>query len=649
MIALHIIGLAVCLLGGMAVHRALARRWFGALEDIPERELLLHGLLASLIVSGTLGTYLALLHLFYPLAFAAVFAAVLGWLREDARATLLEARRAARELLGDLRRLRLLPLFATLGFVALGVMLALLARVPTDNVDAWAFHLPLAFSIVEHHGFIHPQIGHPFYSHQPLFINVLFAQALTVEPHFLAAALVNILIYLFTLLSLAAVWRQRALAFCLLLAVVATNTFFTLGAAVPVTDLPRSCLSVLGLAFAALYVGRRIPYYAALAALCIGAAIASKFTELVSLMLFGLALLPGLRAPAGRRLALRCALLVAAVASYWYVKNLVLLGNPLYPFLFGHPGLSDAWMTDYMREMTTAFDPAQRHLQHNLLRYEGWRDFLGMSWAGALSNRPLAVLALLCGIAGTWAAPRCIGPLLSVTLFLFVFWYAVMFNHIRWATPAYLMLHVTGCYAALALLEKFTPTRLWLERSQSLFASISLNALLVAAGCAGLALLWALPPSSRVSQSLHARLQPMAEPVSASLHAGGLSAYLARTRKGYALYREVTQRDLRGVFQPFDSGVKLYATAYNGGVAGDWFVDITQVPADLPDPRRYIEDQKIAYFITRDDLEGAELERLGAARLATATRVIETLKPGAQLVLEDAYGWKLYRAAPLSR
>jgi hypothetical protein len=646
MIALHILGLAVCLLGGMTVHRALARRWFGALQDIPERELLLHGLLASLIANGTLGTYLALLRLFHPFAFVIVFTAALGWLREDTRATVHEARRAAGELLADLCRLRLVPISATAGFVALGVMLTLLARVPTDNVDAWAFHLPLAFSMVEHHGFIHPQIGHPFYSHQPLFINVLFAQAVSVKPHFFAATLVNIFIYLFTLLSLAAVWRQRAFAFCLLLAVVASNTFFTLGVAVPVTDVPRSCFSVLGLTFAALYIGRRIAYYAGLAALCIGAAIASKFTELVSLMLFGLLLLPGLRAPQGRRLALQCALMVTGVASYWYLKNLVLLGNPLYPFLFGHPGLSDAWMADYMREMTTAFDPAQRHLSHSLLRYDGWRDLLGMSWAASLPNRPLAVVALLFGIGGSWAAPRRIGPMLAVSLLLFVFWYAVMFNHIRWAVPAYLMLHVTGCYGLLTLLEKSAPARQWLERSQSLFASTGLNAAVLAAGSACLAGLWALPPSSRISQSLHARLQPVAEPVSASLNGGGLEAYLARTRKGYALYREVAQRGLHGVFQPLDSGVKLYATAYNGGLPGDWFIDITQVPAGLTDAKSYVAEHRINYFITRDDLEGAELERLGAARLASAARVMEALKPGAQLVMQDAYGWKLYRVAP---
>jgi len=634
MFALQLTGSAICFLGGMVVHRRLARRWFNALESLDEQELLMHGLLASVIINGTVGTYLAMLHLFYPAAFAAVFIGCMLWLREDARATFQAARAAIADLAQQVRSLRPLPILALCGCLFLGAALLAMGRIPAENIDVWVFQLPLAFSVLEHHGFAHPLIGHLFYSHQPLFVNVLFAQALAIEPHFGAAAGVNVLIYLFTLISLAALCRERSLALVLLLLLIGGNAFLATGVPVPLTDMPRSCLSVLGLTCAATYASRRVPYHAALAAMCIGAAIATKFTELINLLLFGALLLPALRDRAGQALALKCAALIAVVASYWYLKNLVLLGNPLYPFLFGHPGLSDAWMADYLAEMTRAVDPSLRHLDHNLFSIQGWRDFAETVWTSFFENRRIATGMLLLGLCASAAAPRRILPLLSITLFLFAFWYVVMFNHIRWAIPAFMLLYVTGIYALLFFLERHPPLRrlpAWLQAR--LLGRKAAYAILVAAMLA-VAVLIARYSPPRIAESVIA------------LRPGGIDQLLASTREGYALYRWVTQRDLHRVLQPYDNGVKVYAAAYNGGRAGDWFVDILDIPANIDDVPGYIAGHQIGYFITRPDLKPVEAERLGPARLQAAGKVIDVLKPGAQLLLEDANGWRLYRAGP---
>ncbi|HEY4372656.1 MAG TPA: hypothetical protein VGN52_12085 [Burkholderiales bacterium] len=661
-VVLNLICLAVCFCGGVVLHRWLARRWFGALEDLSEQEILAHGLLVSVLLNGAAGTWLALFHLFHPLAFAVFFAACLLLLHEDTRRSLAAARLALFPPRGAIAFSFLRPL-ALLCWLLLAAQLVGDSFLPTANIDAWAFQLPLATSIVEHHGFVYPQIGHPFYSNQPLFMNVLFAEAYSLWAHFAAASLASVMVYLLMFVSLAAMWGRSALALLLLLHTIGANPFFTSQVATVLTDMPRSCVTVLGLCSMAHYFGRRIPYYAGLAAICIGAAVATKFTELVSLGLCGLMLTPSLLQARGRALALKCAVVVAAIAGYWYVKNLILLGNPLYPFLFGHPGLSDAWMSDYMNEMTRPFYPGMRYLDHNLLSVSGWRDMLGVLWKTFFEGQTLAITSLMLGIVGAARFPRRIAPLLLTAGFLFVFWYKVMFNHVRWAIPADMMLYVTGCNALMLLAEQYLPwwTRArihaillspplrWLGRPTLRIAgsNAAMISIVAAAAILNYAMPWGHHPPPVYMRILDKTgAEKPAERMFMLIDPHGLDRYLGEERDGYTLYRYVTQNNLHRVFQPYDNGVKLYANAYNGGRPGDWFIDIGQTPAELGDVQSFVSKNQIAYFIARDNLQPVEIERLGPEKLATAARVIAALKPGAQLLLEDANGWRLYHAGP---
>jgi hypothetical protein len=652
MLLLKLLCLSVCFCGGITVHRWVARRWFDATASLDERELLVHGLLAAILINGTAGTWLALARLFYLPAFTLLFGAGLFFLREDARASWQAARGLLADFARDIERLRPVPLLAALCWLGLGLVLAMLCRIPTNNVDAWVFHLPLASSMVEHHGFIYPQIGHLFYASQPLFFNVLFAQAMLVEPDFVAAALVNVPVYLFTLASLAMLCgRRRALALLLMTLLIGASPFFTSMVPQPTTDVSRSCLSVLGLLCALAYLQRRVPYYAGTAALCLGAAIATKYTEGVAMLLFCAALLAAQWRKPDWALIGKCAAIVILVGAYWYVKNLVLLGNPLYPFLFGHPGLSDAWMADYMVEMKTPFDPAWRHFSHDMLSLAGWRDFLSAVWQMLLARRPAALLALAAAIAGLFIAPRRIGPLLALTGGLLVFWYLVMFNHVRWAIAAYMLMHATGGFALILMLEKFRPARPASGAPLPDPLRLSLPRLALAAGVAALLLAavagWR---GQKAAAAIHARLAPMrlpkaVEPVIYAFLPHGVDRYLERTRPGYALYKHVVAGNLRGVYQPYDLGVKRYAATYNNSVDGNWFVDIYDTPVGLATPGEFAASRGISYFITVPGLDELERDRLTPARLAAADRVIESLKPGARLLLEDANGWKLFQVA----
>src|SRR5207245_5554118 len=78
------------------------------------------------------------------------------------------------------------------------------------------------------------------------------------------------------------------------------------------------------------------------AALLIGLALAVKYTAVASGV--ALLLLVALALARERRYGFlaRLGLLGVAGCAYWYGKNLVRFGNPVFPLAFGRPGVSDA-------------------------------------------------------------------------------------------------------------------------------------------------------------------------------------------------------------------------------------------------------------------------------------------------------------------
>jgi hypothetical protein len=644
MFLLKLIALLISFFGGVVVNHWIARKIFTATVEIKEREILMHGLLISIIINGVLGTYLAVLKIFNLYAFAAVFISLIFLLRKDLHTTLKTIAESTYELYNNLCRFNLLTIGALCLSGALFAILAVLCQVPTQNPDAWVFHLPIAFSIIKNSGFVYPIIDSIHYASQPSFMSVLFAQMMSLAPDFWLAAFVNVLLYLFMFMALASVWDNFALALCLLLVFVAANVSFATGAPTPLTDLSRSCLSVLGLTYLALYRDRNVTYYAGLAAICLGASIAAKYTELMSLTIMGVLLAPELKSAEGRRLILKCALIITLTASFWYIKNLVLLNNPIYPFIFGHPGFSDAGMKDYMREMTTAFDPAHRHFVHNLLTRQGWFDFFSVTWTWFFEESFVAKLCLLLCILGVIIYPRLIAPMFGCTIFLFIFWYVVMFNHIRWAKPAYLLLFVTGCFVAITFFEKFSKTGVFqsfqLVKFQANKSKIIFTMMLVLllAGALAMQKDRLLISEKMTSQWSFGRT---ADLIHAAFRPNGLEPYLAKNREGYLIYQYIVRHNLTHVFQPFHHSHRLYAKIYNGGAEGDWFVDDEKLL--LSEIQEFIKSSDIQYFVTRPKLAEINADRIGDEKIRRAYDIVDILKLRAQLILEDEKGWKLYK------
>jgi hypothetical protein len=198
-----ILTLLLMLFAGAVLHRALAARLLatngikiGSTGGPSELDVLFLGILPALVLIGTIDTYLALFHLLRADVTLAVFVLLVLWRWRDAFATLGALVTLAVDGWRASKRLDVVTLAATAGFFAVATCLFVLAQLPSENVDVWVFQLPLAQSMVDHSGFVYPQMDHAFYGNNPLFFNLLFAQAMLFVDHFIAANAVNIVIYL---------------------------------------------------------------------------------------------------------------------------------------------------------------------------------------------------------------------------------------------------------------------------------------------------------------------------------------------------------------------------------------------------------------------------------------------------------------------
>ena len=610
-----IVAVVLLLAAGSVLHRALAARLLlideiklGVDGSPKERDILFLGLLPALALIGTIGTCLAMVHLFRADVTVAVLLVLVLSRRRDAMATL----GAVRALVADgwraVCRFQLVTLAAVGALVALAACLLALAQLPSDNVDVWVFQLPLAESMVEHSGFAYPQIDDPFYGNSPLFFNLLFAQALLFVDHFIAADVVNIVIYLSFLLALLTYAPgARGFAFLLILYSSRRRDTFAPGASAPLTDLSRSCYSVTALLLTDRYLRDGRAYDLVIAGLLAGAAVAGKYTELVTVVIIGVCLIPRLlqqRRTWFHALGFSAALLT--VAGFWYVKNWILLGNPIYPFVFGHPGLTDQWMAEYLIDIRQAFDPADRIYDTNLLTQQGWRDFAFILYNRFFVGQRNADLAAVPALVALVLRPRRMAMLISCTVALFIIWYTVMFNNIRWATPAYLLFFPLALSVPLSSSRRRSRVGDFTERGfrrycravgraarsrLRAFPALHPSRLLAPQAVTNVvAVLIVLIIGIKTTQTVTIRGIAGFQRVSSSwvnrdlleilLDRTSVDDFLTARRQGYAIYRYVAGHDLRTVFQPFDSGATSYAAAYNGGHDGHWILGYRVMPAD---------------------------------------------------------------------
>ena len=417
------------------------------------------------------------------------------------------------------------------------------------------------------------------------------------------------------------------------------------------TDLPRSCFSAAAYLFAYRYASRFWCFDLVMAALMAGAAVAGKYTELVTPLLIGLAIVPLMINK--RQIwfhVVPAAFIFVIVCGVWYAKNIILLGNPVYPFLFSHPGLSNQWMADYMRDMTRPFNVADRGYSTNLLTLRGWRDFLvvlGSYFSNLTFAAMLAVFGLLLPLARRWLLP-------AWTLLLFIFWYAVMFNGERWAVTAILTLLAAAVMVWMSVADRIVaawdphwPTLVlesgvrrlrrmpdpWTAAASLLLAAFFLFGMVRFKDGYGHSFL-----PSWMSRDM----------ASAILAPGGFDRYLTETKPGYAMYRYIGQHNLSLVLQPFDDGAVSYVSAYNGGHPNDWILPYGDLPENAADADTFAARNGVHYFVEGPSLDATAMEEFGrdcSRRLGTG-RHRAASKLHSRLIFQDGHGMSLFQMLP---
>ncbi|WP_017963976.1 hypothetical protein [Rhizobium leguminosarum] len=654
-VAVWLVVIAIVLFG-LTLHRALVF-WLNRGVHPPVRDgtdLLLSGVLPGIALVGGLATALGAIHLLrieVVLLLAAIF---MIWRRNDVLAIFIDLRNLA--VMGEQATAKgnPFPLLASVAFIGLACVISVTALFPAGSADVWAFQIPLAQSIVSHGGFVTPQIDSNFYGNIPLFFNVLFACPLLFVDHWLGSGLLNAAIFLgFLLLLTSCAHRWRAAGLLLVFFLIAFQPFFTPGAAVPLTDLPRSCFSVAAVLYLWRYLETFRPSEIVSCALLLGGAVGGKYTELQMVGLIGLALLPSIyQGKLSFSLFMTCLAAFLGLAGYWYTKNLVLLGNPIYPFIFGHPGLSDEWMADYTLELGRAFDPVNRGFTTDLTTRQGWHDFFFILHHWFLDHRRYAIVALILIIGALITSFRRIIVLVATTAAMFIIWYAVMFNHIRWATPAYLLYFSTAYISASLIAEKIAASRaahsggFLFETSARLRAARrAITGHLFTFGVVLVAfVIFSLPAAKFIYRPRGQPYSWMEQGVMDVLVGRQkLDDFLGAQREGYIVYRYIAANDLRTVFQPFDTGSTLYAAAYTGGRDQGWLLPPYVFPETEGDANAFIRRNNIHYFIRVTEKRELLADRIGAAKFASAEKIISRMLPESTLLLKDGFGWELYR------
>ncbi|MBX4904769.1 hypothetical protein HJA83_26020 [Rhizobium bangladeshense] len=638
------------ILWGLVIDKGIVA-WLNRRCDQPFRDgtdFLFSGILPALAIAGGAATILGAFHGLRWEIVLPIVAVSMIWRRRDLVAVLCNLGSLFRKIATETKNGNPVPVLAALTCLILGYVWSVLAQFPSAIADVWVFHIPLANSIIDHAGFVSPQIDHPFYGNIPLFFNLLFALVMMVSGHWTGAAVMNIAIFfgfLFLLSSCASRWR--GCGFFLVAALILSIPFFRGSVGEPMTDLARSCFSVAAVLFLWRYFETRRPAELFHCALVLGGAVGGKYTELQMVVLIGLILIPMLlKGRISLPLLLSCLGAFLAIAGYWYAKNLIVLGNPIYPFMFGHPGLTDAWMADYMLELGRTFDPADRHFVTNLATLQGWHDFLYILYDWFLANKPNAFVALALILAGLAVAFRRIAFLAAIVIAMFVIWYTVMFNHIRWATPAYLLFFSTGFIGASLVRERLDQ---WLDRRVlpqiAPLAKIASSPACMVASPVIIGLLAGGLWISHWNRMGGSDIDPVkAKDFDVVLGMISVDKYMESHREAYFMYRYIADHDLRTVFQPFDTANTLLSAAYNGGRDGGWQLPRYVLPAPGTDIDAFIKANQIAYFIIPPDAGSAFLaERIGEDKIAMANSVIARMMPRSSLILTDRFGWKLYR------
>jgi len=220
------------------------------------------------------------------------------------------------------------------------------ALVPPYRIDALAYHLPEAMQIAQGNFFSIGGFGNML-SNTPKLMESLYALAYVVS----GFALINLVHYQILLVSFLVIFsflRKEFNATAGLLAVILIFSLYELlvNATSPYVDAATVALEVSAILFFFTYLKYGQRESAIISGILYGLALSTKYLPFYSLVIVACLFVSYfvIKKENRRAIIIDCALfggVIVLFGGFWYVKNWIVLGNPLYPFIFSHVGFTD--------------------------------------------------------------------------------------------------------------------------------------------------------------------------------------------------------------------------------------------------------------------------------------------------------------------
>ncbi len=326
-----------------------------------------------------------------------------------------------------------------------------------NNPDVAVFHYPLLESLTRNQGFKFPQIDHPFYGNIPLGNHILSASTYWITDGPLSLHVNNLVIFYICIFLISTLVKINPyIKSFSLITIFFTQNYFLPAASDGMQEIIRASFVMSFFVFFYHFISTRNSYFLIPSGIAIGLAISTKMSELILLPIsFVLLGVIHIRFKVGSKWNKNILLLyfpVLIFGSYPYLRNLFLTGNPFFPFLFQHPGLSDEWMAIYMKDLSRPFEPSDRLFLRDPLKIQGWIDGVG-AFSKYFFDSPVLKIIIVLAIV-SFSVNSITKLFLLLNMSMYIFWYFFMFNHVRWAIPAFMLTCSLAYVALTSLIER---------------------------------------------------------------------------------------------------------------------------------------------------------------------------------------------------
>lgn len=341
----------------------------------------------------------------------------------------------------QIRKLRPIPLSKIIPFVSITFALIMLAALylsamrPPSASDELHYHFPQVRQIVESKRVGLSFENGPYYGNIPKQMEIIFAMGASLNNYSLSHAL-NLMIFVGFLAIVFGLINKRfglkAAAFSVLLLVMFDD--LTWNATVGFIDTAGIAMEIGSLLFFLEWY--RSKSFASLltAGSLLGLAFAIKYTPAPTAIFIAALILISIISTGKKvdnnliKFSIYFFLAALLFGGYWYVKNLVLFGNPFYPFYLGHRGISDFEYAGILQDVRK-FQPKTLPGFMSLIGY--FQTINGATTYLSFFAAPL-VLFLRKGTKNK----KMLVILLLYVLFYFLYWFFLATHQVRFFASA---------------------------------------------------------------------------------------------------------------------------------------------------------------------------------------------------------------------